>query len=586
MKRIIYLLISLLLINILNINVLNASDHSIYFDPTHKSNLIFEDIDNKKYKMTDIKEDYIVVLFGKTNNDNTNNLINNIEKINDYKIKIIIALVEENKNEDLNDYQKKHPNMIIDVLYKDNKELMDILIKRYENKEETDLPVVLIINNEDDLLYYDSGKINDINEVFNKLDKEYKKKKEEENILVKYDIKGMIDYDKAYEALEILNLRRKENGLNELIMDKDLMEAAFKRAAEITFNLSHTRPNDKPMTSIHSKVIQENIAWGFDDAGSMMAYLMESPPHRGNILKEEWKSVGIGVYINNGKYYWSELFSTVEAKEFKKKSGTEEKIYNIETKNKYASPSLEKANYKIKGNEVVVLDTMLKTSATEIYDILNTSYTFDIKDKSIINIDENGNIKGINKGKTELIIYNKNDKRIYLKTNIEVTSDSDESYKCRLENGNKKDLLWDEENNKNYWCEKGVRQGTYSDPKCVMGDNTCRGREIYDPVSDGWYWLDSIYDGAKAINKEVWMPYIFQDEEPGSTEGKWVRYDNTGKMIKGWYTISSDLDKELYPNQIGNTYYYDLITGEMYKGTRIIDNNTYYFDEISGILKK
>ena len=106
-----------------------------------------------------------------------------------------------------------------------------------------------------------------------------------------------------------------------------------------------------------------------------------------------------------------------------------------------------------------------------------------------------------------------------------------------------------------------------------MGDGTIRGREIYDPKSDGWYWLDAIYDGAKAVNKEVWMPYIYQNENP-KTEGKWVRYDGNGKMIKGWY----------YDAEQRKTVYYDLITGAMVKGTRYIDGKTCTFDMVTGAL--
>ena len=160
-----------------------------------------------------------------------------------------------------------------------------------------------------------------------------------------------------------------------------------------------------------------------------------------------------------------------------------------------------------------------------------------------------------------------------------------------------------------YWYEGGVRQGTYDDPKGVVGDGTVRGREIYDPASDGWYWLDACYDGAKACNKEVWMPYIYQNEaswddaeiemnanNSGSMkqqvinfiknrEGKWVRYDANGKMVKGWYTVEG-ADEELYPEQIGNTYYYDYQTGLMAKGKQVIDGQEYFFDEVTGALQK
>ena len=164
-------------------------------------------------------------------------------------------------------------------------------------------------------------------------------------------------------------------------------------------------------------------------------------------------------------------------------------------------------------------------------------------------------------------------------------------------------------NGKYYWYEGGIRQGTYSDPKGVLGDGTVRGREICDMATEAWYWLDSCYDGAKACNKEVWMPYIFHDEHNWNSDrikqeaaicgtmaaqverdikahtGKWVRYDADGKMVKGWYTVQG-ADAAIYTNQVGNTYYYDPITGLMAKGTTKIDGKIYHFDDTTGVLIK
>ncbi len=185
---------------------------------------------------------------------------------------------------------------------------------------------------------------------------------------------------------------------------------------------------------------------------------------------------------------------------------------------------------------------------------------------------------------------------------------------------------------KSYWYEMGVRQGTKDDPNGVMGENddgtlSNRGREICDlsltenNVKGVWFWLDSIYDGAKATSKEVWMPYVFQDEaswknadgtwkedklkevadnsdrmsnavgmgqcvidqikKHGTKEGgKWVRYNADGRMIKGWYTE----DGTIKPDQKGNTYFYDIQTGLMAKGDVKIEGKTYHFDEITGVL--
>ena len=81
-----------------------------------------------------------------------------------------------------------------------------------------------------------------------------------------------------------------------------------------------------------------------------------------------------------------------------------------------------------------------------------------------------------------------------------------------------KSFGWVNGGDKSYWYEDAIKQGTYNDAKGVLGDGVVRGREIYDPDSDGWYWLDACYDGAKACSKEVWMPYIYQDEENWSEQ--------------------------------------------------------------------
>jgi len=164
-----------------------------------------------------------------------------------------------------------------------------------------------------------------------------------------------------------------------------------------------------------------------------------------------------------------------------------------------------------------------------------------------------------------------------------------------------------EENGKYYWYERGVRQGTRQDPKGVLGDGSVRGREIYDPESNGWYWLDACYNGAKATGKEVWMPYVYQGEEffnaadleriaanSGGLKqnvidavkshcGKWVRYDAEGKMYTGWYAVIGE-EAIRYPKQAGNIYYYDPVTGLMAKGPVCIDGVNYQFDLVSGAL--
>ena len=117
-------------------------------------------------------------------------------------------------------------------------------------------------------------------------------------------------------------------------------------------------------------------------------------------------------------------------------------------------------------------------------------------------------------------------------------------------------LMWHSMDGKDYWYEAGKRQGY--DPN----NAAYRGKEIYDPASNGWYWLDNVQQGAKAVSKDVYQE---------SSGGKWVRYDANGQMIKGWNTNAD------------GTYYFDPITGAMAKGTTTIDGMTYYFDPATGV---
>lgn len=113
---------------------------------------------------------------------------------------------------------------------------------------------------------------------------------------------------------------------------------------------------------------------------------------------------------------------------------------------------------------------------------------------------------------------------------------------------------WYTINGDEYWYENGVRQGLEG-----------RGKEIYDPATNAWYWLDSIDGGRKAKGKDVYQE---------SNGGKWVRYDENGGMIKGWDIKDS------------NVYYFDEITGAMTKGEFCdTDGYWYLFDENTGIMQ-
>ena len=147
----------------------------------------------------------------------------------------------------------------------------------------------------------------------------------------------------------------------------------------------------------------------------------------------------------------------------------------------------------------------------------------------------------------------------------------DDDYRSFKEDG------WHKVDGVNYWYEGGMRQGAQLNDDGSI-DETYRGKEIYDPSSDAWYWLDNVQSGAVAKDKDVYQDSLAGEwgdsyNDNGEKIGKWVRYDENGHMVKGWN------EKD------GNVYYFDPVYGTMAKGEAVIDGQTYYFDDITGVLR-
>lgn len=133
---------------------------------------------------------------------------------------------------------------------------------------------------------------------------------------------------------------------------------------------------------------------------------------------------------------------------------------------------------------------------------------------------------------------------------------------------------WYTENGKKYWYDHGI---------------IAKNKEVWDPETGEWHWFEE--DGSIAVNKDVFVP-----TNVTRTEGKWVRYDENGAMIKGedyryggWYwfdLITGEMKKGFahIPDDTdeGKWVYYDEITGQMHHGESYIDGNWYYFDDWTG----
>lgn len=132
-----------------------------------------------------------------------------------------------------------------------------------------------------------------------------------------------VDYDAAEEALELLNQLRREAGVQELVMDRNMLEMAVKRASECAVRHDHTRPNGlyfdtaRPSASRYQDCyVSENIYYASSKSSPERATQVwyDSPPHCANMLNGEFCSAGIAcVYDQTGQSFWVQTFATVSA---------------------------------------------------------------------------------------------------------------------------------------------------------------------------------------------------------------------------------------------------------------------------------
>ncbi len=114
----------------------------------------------------------------------------------------------------------------------------------------------------------------------------------------------------ALRAYNLVNEQRAAAGLPALVWNSNLESVAAVRAQENSILFSHTRPNGQPWYTVNSAIMGgENLAFGFNDADSVLSGWMNSPTHRENILWGEFTSIAISIYVDDaGTYYWAQEF--------------------------------------------------------------------------------------------------------------------------------------------------------------------------------------------------------------------------------------------------------------------------------------
>lgn len=128
------------------------------------------------------------------------------------------------------------------------------------------------------------------------------------------------EVDSSSEALEVLrlvNIERKKQGLNELVLNHTLNGIATEKAKDMRDNnyFSHESarygsPFDMLQRfGVHYQSAGENIAAGQRSAQQVMTDWMNSSGHRANILNKNYTELGVG-YVEGGSYgtYWVQTF--------------------------------------------------------------------------------------------------------------------------------------------------------------------------------------------------------------------------------------------------------------------------------------
>jgi len=145
---------------------------------------------------------------------------------------------------------------------------------------------------------------------------------EKEGKYVARSVIGHYDEDYAETMYELLNEYRIKNGKEPLSYSSSLQHCADKRAVEISYCFSHTRPNGKEWyTVVDSGYSGENIGSALPSPKNAMSAFEASASHNENLLSDDFKSVAISAFarrvkLENGNvsyiYYVVQSFSKNE----------------------------------------------------------------------------------------------------------------------------------------------------------------------------------------------------------------------------------------------------------------------------------
>lgn len=241
------------------------------------------------------------------------------------------------------------------------------------------------------------------------------------------------NYTEAYKVFELVNVRRKERGLPELKLDKNLMDIAMQRAYEISVYYAHRRPEvyrnstlTNPnydvqafvqdtlyRTGFYNKTtfLAENIAYNYTSSADVMDGWMNSTGHRNNILRTYYTTMGIGAIKTENGYFWVQIFGNdTYTKEEQRDDKTETRTIPVCKKYVNENEGYEGITLVANSNtinvgsttKVKVKSSFLYSNAATFLDV--SSFKWSSSNSKVLTVDQNGNVKGISAGNADVII--------------------------------------------------------------------------------------------------------------------------------------------------------------------------------------
>lgn len=116
----------------------------------------------------------------------------------------------------------------------------------------------------------------------------------------------------AKEAFDLINMKRVEAGVKEMVWNEAIYDFALIRAKEIIVSFSHTRLDGRKFYEGSNLVLNgENIAAGQPNANSLVEAWYNSKGHKENMLRDWFKCGAVAVVNTNEGYrtYSVNLFS-------------------------------------------------------------------------------------------------------------------------------------------------------------------------------------------------------------------------------------------------------------------------------------